>query len=39
MRRSAQLRAGPSPHLPASLLGEGVAVELIVDGAAAPSSG
>jgi 6-phosphogluconolactonase len=31
--------AGPSPHTPASLLGEGGAVELIADRAAAPADG
>jgi 6-phosphogluconolactonase len=30
--------AGPSPHTPASLLGEGAAVELIADGAAAAAA-
>jgi 6-phosphogluconolactonase len=33
-----QLLVGPSPHVPASLLGEGGAVELIADRAAASDS-
>lgn len=35
----AEMLAGPSPHVPASLLGEGGAVELIADRAAAPNGG
>jgi 6-phosphogluconolactonase len=34
-----QMLSGPSPHVPASLLGEGGSVELIADRAAAPSGG